>query len=121
MIPGSSTATHHGLPTLRDSSRASSSALSSITSASFRRSSIRSFGVLSRQRLPRLLGGSDGAIDVLLAGPRHLGDHLAGGRVEYLHRLAGQGVDELAVDEHLLLGDRNAHLFLRTLERRFRH
>ena len=47
MIPGSSTATHHGLPTLRDSSRASSSAFSSITSASASRSSMRSFGVLS--------------------------------------------------------------------------
>ena len=48
MTPGSSTATHHGLPTFSDSSRASSSAFSSITSASFRRSSIRSFGVFSR-------------------------------------------------------------------------
>ena len=45
MTPGSSTATHHGLPTFSDSSRASSSAFSSMTSASLRRSSIRSFGV----------------------------------------------------------------------------
>ncbi len=45
MTPGSSTATHHGLPTLSDSRRASSSAFSSMTSASLSRSSMRSFGV----------------------------------------------------------------------------
>ena len=64
-------------------------------------------------RLPGLLGGLDGAVDVLLPGLRHLGDHLAGGRVEHLHRLARQRVHELAVDEHLLLAHRNAHRFLR--------
>ena len=48
MIPGSSTATHHGLPTFFDSSRASSSAFSSITSASLRSSSMRSLGVFQR-------------------------------------------------------------------------
>ena len=45
----SSPAIDIGLPTFCDSSCVSSSALSSITSASFSKSSIRSFGVLSSQ------------------------------------------------------------------------
>ena len=49
------------------------------------------------------------AVDVLLAGLGHLGDHLAGGGVQDIHRLARERVDELAADEHLLLAHRNAH------------
>jgi len=45
---GSSFATHQGLPTFKDSSRASSSACSSTRSASASSSSIRSFGVFDR-------------------------------------------------------------------------
>ena len=59
--------------------------------------------------LPRPLGRGDRAVDVLLPGPRHLGDDLARRRIQHLHRLAREGVDELAVDEHLLLRHRNAH------------
>jgi hypothetical protein len=66
---------------------------------------MRSFGRLLAPALPGPLGGGDRAVDVLLACRGHLGDHLAGGRVQHLHRLAGQRVDELPVDEHLLLRD----------------
>src|SRR6185436_13868553 len=59
--------------------------------------------------LPRPLGRGDRAVDVLLSGPRHLRDDLARRRIQHLHRLAREGVDELAVDEHLLLRHRNAH------------
>jgi hypothetical protein len=65
--------------------------------------------------VPRLLGRRDSSVDVLLAAARHLGDHLTGGGVEYLDRLARQGLDELAVDEHLLLCHRNAHVVLRVV------
>ena len=64
--------------------------------------------------LPRLLRRVDRAVDVLGGAARHLGDHLAGRRVQHLHRLAGRRVDELAADEHLLLGHRNAHSCLRS-------
>ena len=57
----------------------------------------------------RLAGGLDGALDVLRARPRHLGDHLARRRVEDLHRLAGRRVDPLAADEVLVLGHGHAH------------
>ena len=55
---GSSFATHHGFPTFCDSSRASSSAFSSITSARPSRSSIRSLGVLPRHSLQAFLAAS---------------------------------------------------------------
>ena len=51
MTPGSSTATHHGLPTFSDSSRASSSAFSSMTSASCEK---ELHAVLRRLRPPLL-------------------------------------------------------------------
>ena len=57
----------------------------------------------------RLAGGLDGALDVLGARARDLGDHLAGGRIEDLHRLARRRVDPLAADEVLVLGHRHAH------------
>jgi hypothetical protein len=57
----------------------------------------------------RLAGGLDGALDIVGACPRYLGDHLARGWVQDLHRLAGRGVDPLAADEVLVLGDRHAH------------
>ena len=58
---------------------------------------------------PRLPRSSDRLLDVLLRSPRHLGDDLAGRRVQDLHRLARRRVHELAAHEHLLLGYRNAH------------
>src|SRR4051795_5402554 len=84
----------NGLPTLTDSSCASSSAFSSITSASLCRSSDRSFGVFSSHsrvllrdlgsflRLLReplrecLVRRVDCAVDIVGAAARHLGDHL---------------------------------------------
>ena len=56
--------------------------------------------------VPRLLRRVDGPLDVLGSPARHLGDDLAGRRVQHLHRLARRRVDELAADELLLLGDR---------------
>ena len=53
--------------------------------------------------LERLVGGLDRPVDVLVGGRRHLGDHLAVGRVLDVERLARRGVDELAADE-LLVG-----------------
>ena len=87
-----------GLPTFSDSSCASSSAFSSITSASLSRSSERSPGVLSshsgsasspprpRGRRPRRRS----------AAPRR---SPRPSRVDDLHRLAGRAVDPLAADE----------------------
>ena len=68
--------------------------------------------VLGRLRLPllpRLLRRIDRPLDVLRRAPRHLGDHLAGGRVQDLHGLARGRLDELPADELLLLGNGNAH------------
>ena len=58
---------------------------------------------------PRLLRGLDCAVDVRAPSARHLGDHLAGRRVDHLHRLAGGRLDPLAADEHLVLRHGNAH------------
>ena len=70
-------------------------------------------GALLR-RLPEPLGrgglrGLDGAVDVLGAAARHLGDRLAGRGRDHLHRLAGGRVGELAADEDLVLRGRGAH------------
>ena len=59
---------------------------------------------------PGLLRGVDRAFDILGRPARHLRDHLAGRGVEHLHRLARRRVDELAADEHLVLGHRHAHV-----------
>ena len=59
--------------------------------------------------VPRRLRRGDRALDVLRRATGHLRDHLAGRRVEHLHRLARRRVDELAADEHLVLGHGNAH------------
>ncbi len=67
------------------------------------------FRGLRRPLCPGLARRADGALDVLFAAPRHLGDHLAGGRVQDLHRLARRRFDPLAADEVLVLGDRHAH------------
>src|SRR6266516_875813 len=58
---------------------------------------------------PGMLGNFDRALDVLGARAWNLGDRLAGGRVENLHRLAARGLDERTADELLLLHDRDAH------------
>ena len=63
-------------------------------------------GALTGRRLQplgqRLLRGLDGAVDVLCRCARHLGDRVAGRRVEHLHGLAAGGVDPLAADEVLV-------------------
>src|SRR5262249_13290884 len=45
-------------------------------------------------------GGLGRAVDVLGTPARYLLDHLAGGRVPHLVRLAGRGADALAFDDH---------------------
>ena len=60
-----------------------------------------------RQGLLRRL---DRAVDVVGAAARHLGDRLAGGRVDHLHRLAGGGIDELPADEGFVGVDGDAHV-----------
>jgi hypothetical protein len=61
------------------------------------------------ERAPR---GLDGAVHVLLARQLHLGDLLAGGRVDDRQRRAVGGVDELAVDEVLeLAGGGGGHQY----------
>ena len=77
----SSIAAPVGLPVWLDSRRPSSSAFSSRMSAILSSARLRVWGVVSDQRLERLGGGVDRAIDVLLARCRHRGDALAGGRV----------------------------------------
>src|SRR5919204_209268 len=57
----------------------------------------------------RLLCRLDGPIDVGLGAARNLGDRLAGGRVQHLHRAALDGLDPLAADEVLVLRGRYAH------------
>ena len=48
----------------------------------------------------------DRAVDVLRAAGRHVGDHALGGGVVDVEGLAALGIDELAVDVHLVRGDR---------------
>ena len=100
------------MPTFSDSSCASSSACSSSASASLS----SDLGALARRRLEplrqRLLRGRDRPVDVLRGAARHLGDRLAGGRVQHLHRLALDGVDPFAPDEVLVARSRDAHLSL---------
>ena len=45
-------------------------------------------------------GGGHGPVDVLAATERRGRDHLAGGRIDDLERLAVGGVDGLAADRH---------------------
>ena len=93
-----------GLPASAASRSDSSSACSSSRSASLRSAAARSPGVVAAQPGKARLRGADGAVHVLLARERHLGDHLAVGRVGHLLGRAVGGVHELAVDEVLQLG-----------------
>ena len=70
-----------------DSSCASSSAFSSITSASFRSSSSSArLGVVSSHSGSASFAASTARSTSASVALRHLGDHLAGRRVEHLHR-----------------------------------
>ena len=74
---------------------------------------VEELGALLRRLLEPLrrrgLRGLDGAVDVLSAAARHLGDRLAGRRRDHLHRLARGRVGELAADQDLVLRGRGAH------------
>ena len=91
-----------GLPTFRLSSWASSSVFSLTSAANF--ASVRPrlpadhFEPFGRRRPP---GGLDRAVDVGLPAQRHVGDDLAGGRVDDLEGLAVDRIDLLAADDHL--------------------
>jgi hypothetical protein len=52
-----------------------------------------------RPVLLRAFGRRDGAARLRLAAPGHLGDGLAGRRVQHRERLAGIGIDPAAVDK----------------------
>jgi hypothetical protein len=52
--------------------------------------------------LERLARGTDGAVDVLRAGLRNLGDDAAGGRVERLEGAAVGGVEPVAADQQAM-------------------
>ena len=73
-------------------------------------------GALSRRGLDPFDEGFlrrlDRTVDVLGRCTRDLGDHLAGRGVENLHGLAARGVDPLAADEVLVLGNGGAHDYL---------
>ena len=113
-ITGSSArATSIGLPTFSDSSCASSSAFASMRSASPSSASAARRGVVLQPLRKCLRRRLDGAVDVRRGSARHLGDRLAGRRVQDLHRAALDGVDPLAPDEVPGLRDRDAHDDLR--------
>ena len=101
-----------GLPTFCDSSSASSSPCC----VERVRELEQHLGALARRRLEPfrqgLLRRLHGPVDVLGARAGHLGDRLAGGRVEHLHGLAARRVDPLAADEVLVLGNGGAHVYL---------
>ena len=86
----SSLAYESGLPTFRDSSSAISSPCSSSASASLSSISARSPGVVSSHSGRAFFAACDGPVDVLGARARHLGDRLAGRRVQHLHGLAAR-------------------------------
>ena len=100
-MPTSPRAPAIGLPTLRDSSRASSSPCSSTSVASRRSSRARSAGATARQRRERVLRAGDGRVGLVGAGRLDLGDHLLGRRVEDAPSLP-RGLDEL-LEEALVL------------------
>ena len=70
-------------------------------------------GALARRRLEpfreSLLRGLHCPVDVLGARARHLGDRLAGGRIQHFHGLAPGRVDPFAADEVLVLRNGGAH------------
>ena len=69
--------------------------------------------VLRRLRPPLVPGvarGVDRPLGVLRRAARHLGDDLAGRRVQHLHRLAVGRVHPFAADEVLVLRHRHSHL-----------
>ncbi|MNP17696.1 hypothetical protein D3C76_1101340 [compost metagenome] len=76
-----------------------------------------------RRQLPGLegaMGCTDGRVDFLSGGKRHLGQHLLGGRVDDVVPFGGLGFDPFAVDQQLdlLYGgvvrrERSVHVGLR--------
>ena len=82
------------MPTLRDSSSASSLRFATIASASACSRRARSFGGVRAPRpVERGAGGLDGAVDVGLAGHRGAAERLAGRGLEQLADLAGRRLD----------------------------
>ncbi len=102
-----------GLPLSSDSSAASSSSSASIRSASLFISRPRSRASILRPRavVERLAGGLHGQVDVGRVPFGDLGDHLFGGRVDRVERLAAGGGDPLAADEALGLPNLRPSLF----------
>ena len=92
-----------GLPTLRDSSRESSSWCSSTSVASRRSSRARSAGATARHARERRLRAGDGGVGLLDAGRLDLGDRLLGRRVEDRRHSAGR-LDELLEEALVLAG-----------------
>src|ERR1051326_249957 len=58
---------------------------------------------------PRPLRSLHGTVDVLLRSARNLGDRLARRRAQDVHGAAVDGVDPLAADQILMVGNRDAH------------
>ena len=96
-----------GLPVFSLSIATSSSAFSSITSASLSSAFCRSLGVRPAPLLERLARGLEGLVDVVGVGVRRGRVDLAGRRVDDVHQGARGGRLDLPVDdvvEDLLLG-----------------
>ena len=92
------------MPTLRDSSSASSLRFATIASASACRRRARSFGGrLAPRAVERLAGGVDRAVDVGLAGHRGARERIAGRRLREVADLARRRLDDLAADEEAVL------------------
>ena len=101
------------LPTLRDSSSASSLRFSWIASASACSSRERSVGGVRAPRpVERGAGGVDGPVDVGLAGERGPGERLAGGGLDEVAELARSRLGRLAADEQsVLAGGGDGHQY----------
>ena len=82
-MPTSPRAPAIGLPTLRDSIRASSSPCSSTSVARRRSRRARSAGATARQAGNAALAPRDGGVGLLGPGALELGDRLLGGRVQH--------------------------------------
>ena len=110
MMPGSSTATHHGLPTF---ARLEPRQLLGVLVDHVGELQEQLHPVLRRLQAPLSHAFSAAATARSTSSapcPRHLGDHLAGRRVEHLHRLARDGSTNSPSMNILLLRHRNAHV-----------
>ena len=88
-----------GLPVFSLSIATSSSAFSSITSASLSSARCRSLGVDQRHFSNAVAGGLEGLVDVVRVGVRRGRVDLARGRVDDVHHRARRGGLDLAVDD----------------------